>query len=187
MIGAKENFLRIKKYYRIANNLCGLTMTSKNKSQYASLPNLSNQDFICQQMKTRTAISNTNINSFALQREHGVSLYKDHASNIFNEKIQEYSNTKDTDLTICKRSCNQLYRLGAKPRSQCRDSMNVSLKIRKKESTKDHSTAPNPFFKTHRTINVMESCLRQPTKNLGSCNGGKGRINRSITASKSNF
>ena len=61
-------------------------MGSKNKSQYASLPNLSNQDLICQQMKTRRAISNTNINSFALRREHGVSLYKDHTSNIFDEK-----------------------------------------------------------------------------------------------------
>ena len=146
-------------------------MGSKNKSQYASLPNLSNQDLICQQMKTRRAISNTNINSFALRREHGVSLYKDHTSNLFDEKTQKGSNTKGTDLSICKRPCNQLYRLGAKPRSQCRE------KMRKKESTKDHSTAPNPFFKTHRTINDMENCLTQQTKRLGSCNGGKGRIN----------
>ena len=160
-------------------------MGSKNKSQYASLPNLSNQDLICQQMKTRRAISNTNINSFALRREHGVSLYKYHTSNIFDETNQKGSNTKGTDLSICKRSCNQLYRLG-NPRSQCRDSMDVSHKIRKKESTKDHSTAPNPFFKTHRTINDMEMCLTQQTKRLGSCNGAKGRSNWSLRATKSN-
>ena len=155
-------------------------MGSKNISQYASLPNLSNKDLICQQMKTRTAISNTNINNSEFR---GVSLYKDNASNIFNDKNQKGSHTKGTDF--CKRSCNQLYRLG-NPRSQCRDSMDVSHKIRKKESTKDHSTAPNPFFKTHRTINDMENCLTQQTKRLGSCNGAKGRINWSLRATKSN-
>ena len=148
-------------------------MGSKNKSQYASLPNLSKQDLICQQMKTRRSISNTNINSFALRREHGISLYKDHASKIFKEKSQKGSNTKDyidTDSSICEKSFNQL---GTRPTSECRNSLNSPNRIQKKGLRKHHSTTHNPFFKTHCTIQGMQSCLTQ-TKTIKACNG---RIN----------
>ena len=157
-------------------------MGSKNKSQYASLPNLSNHDLIFQQMKTRRAISNTNINSFALLREHGISLYKDHSSNLFNEKIQKSSNTKDyidTDSSICKKSFNQLR---VRPTSECRDSLNSPNRTQKKELRKHNSSTHNPYFKTHYTIQGMESCLTQ-RKAIKACNG---RINWIFRSSKLN-
>ena len=151
-------------------------MGSKTISQYTSLPNLSSQNLVCQQMKTRTAISNTNINSFALRQEHDISLYKDH------EKIQKGSNTKDyidADSSICKKSFNQL---GARPTSECRDSLNSPNRIQNKELRKHNSNTHNPFFKTHCTIQGMESCLSQ-TKTIKACNG---RINWILTSSKLN-
>ena len=157
-------------------------MGSKNKSQYASLPNLSNQDLICQKMRTRTAISNTSINNFALRRENGISLYEDHESNTFNEKIQKGSNTEDyIDMysSIWKKYFTQLE---ARPTTECRDSLNSPITIHKKESRKHNSDIHNPYFKTQCTIQGMKSCLNQ-TKTIKACNG---RINWILRLSKLN-
>ena len=139
-------------------------MGSKNKAQYVSLPNLysvSNPDSV---------YSKRNINNLMSQRVHSVTLYRDHASNVFNEDIQKYSNAK---VYICKRSYSQL---GAKPRSQCRASINVSHRIQRKGSKKHDSTLHNTVFKTQSTFCGKDDRMLQ-TKRIETSKGGKGRLN----------
>ena len=155
-------------------------MGSKNKTQYASLPSLLNHDLSCQQMNTRREASNMNVN--ILQREHSVTLLEDQTSNILNEKIEKDLNSRDRDLSICKGSYSQL---GAKPRSQYRDSSNMSHRLRKKDSTKHNSTSQKTFFKSHRTNSDKENCLTQ-TKGIETCNGDQGRTNWGRISSKTN-